>query len=204
MKKRKILLFIVFALMLIPFLNVKAFSCEYKREYNNQDVTYRIDFDSNNKITVYNNNRILLSKKTYFSYLDNVSECPKDENIYIKETDDTLVVRSSVSCGKIEGIPGKIPEITSLIVTIVQIAVPVILVLMGTLDLFKGITAQKEDEIKKGQQMFIKRLIVGAIIFFVIVIVKVLISIVADSTNDTNNITECIDCFLSGTDNCRR
>ena len=102
---------------------------------------------------------------------------------------------AKVSCGNITGIPKKIPELTSLAITIIQIAVPVILVVVGSLDLFKGVTAGKEDEIKKGQQTFIKRLVIGALIFFIIVIVKFLVSVVA-SGSDTN-IIECIDCFLS-------
>ena len=110
---------------------------------------------------------------------------------------------TKVSCGNVTGIPEKIPELTSFAITIIQIAIPIVLVVMGSLDLFKGLSAQKEDEIKKGQQMFIKRLIYAAIIFFVVVIAKLLISVVADSTT-SNNIAECIDCFLSGTENCRR
>ena len=73
--------------------------------------------------------------------------------------------------------------------------IPIILVLLGSIDLFKGVTAGKEDEMKKGQQMFIKRLIVGAVIFFVVVIVKFLVSVVADT--NVNNIVDCIDCFVS-------
>lgn len=100
-----------------------------------------------------------------------------------------------VSCGNVTHIPAKIPELVSFAITLVQIAVPVILVIMGSLDLFKGITANKEDEIKKGQQIFIKRLIVAALIFFVIAITKLLISVVDSSSSD--NITECIDCFFN-------
>lgn len=100
-----------------------------------------------------------------------------------------------VSCGNVTDIPRKIPELTSMAVTMIQIAVPVVLVVMGSMDLFKGITAQKEDEIKKGQQMFVKRLVIGALIFFVVVIAKLLISVVADTSSP--NIVECIDCFLS-------
>ena len=59
-----------------------------------------------------------------------------------------------VSCGNITGIPAKIPELVSFAITLIQIAVPVILVVMGSVDLFKGITAQKEDEIKKGQKIW--------------------------------------------------
>lgn len=102
---------------------------------------------------------------------------------------------SKVSCGNVTGIPEKIPSLTSFAVTLVQIAVPVILVVMGTMDLMKGITAGKEDEIKKGQKLFVKRLVMGALIFFVIVAVKFIVSFVADATT-TNNISKCIDCFL--------
>ena len=102
---------------------------------------------------------------------------------------------NKVSCGNITGIPSKIPSLTSKIITILQIAIPVILVIMGSLDLFKGITAQKEDEIKKGQQIFIKRLIFAVLVFFIVVIVKFLVSLVAESSTD--NIVECIDCFIS-------
>ena len=102
---------------------------------------------------------------------------------------------SRVSCGNVTGIPAKIPELVSFAIILIQIAVPVILVVMGSIDLFKGISAQKDDEIKKGQQMFIKRLLIAALIFFVIVIAKFLISIVAD--NSSTNIIDCVDCFMS-------
>lgn len=100
-----------------------------------------------------------------------------------------------VSCGNIDKIPAKIPEITSYIMTIVQVAIPIILIILGSIDLIKGITAQKDEEVKKGQQIFIKRLITAVIIFFVVVIVKFLISVVAQ--NDKANISSCIDCFIS-------
>ena len=104
-----------------------------------------------------------------------------------------------LSCGSGTGavtdIPRKIPDLTSMIFTVIQIAIPIILVLMGSIDLFKGITANKEDEIKKGQQMFIKRLVVAAVIFLVVIIIKFFISIVADA--NVSNIVDCIDCFVS-------
>lgn len=103
---------------------------------------------------------------------------------------------SKVSCGNVTNIPKKIPELTSDIITIIQIAVPIILIIMGSIDLLKGVVASKEDEIKKGQKMLIKRLITAALIFFIVVIVKFLVSVVADATN-ANNMVECIDCFIS-------
>ena len=101
-------------------------------------------------------------------------------------------------CGIITGakIDVKIANTVSKIILIIQIAVPIVLVIFGMLDLFKGITAQKEDEIKKGQQIFIKRLLSAAIVFFVIAVVKLLISLVADSSGE--NIIDCANCFLKG------
>lgn len=104
---------------------------------------------------------------------------------------------ATISCGDglLTGIPNAIPKVVSIAYTIIQIAVPVILVVMGALDLFKGITAQKEDEMKKGQQMFVKRLIAAAFIFFVFVIVKVIVSFVADSNSAA--IMKCAECFIN-------
>ena len=100
------------------------------------------------------------------------------------------------SCGSgyIDKIPAIIPKVVSTAYTMIQIAVPVVLIIVGSLDLFKGIYAQKEDEIKKSQQMFVKRLIVAALVFFAFVIVKVVISFAADSTG--TNIMECAECFI--------
>ena len=83
-----------------------------------------------------------------------------------------------------------------------QILVPVLLVLFGSLDLAKGVMSQKEDEIKKGQQTFVKRLMIGAMVFFIVALVKVLISVVGDTDTNKKNIISCIDCFVNGVENC--
>lgn len=88
----------------------------------------------------------------------------------------------------------KIPNTVHAIIVVIKIAVPVILVIFGMLDLFKGITAGKEDEIKKGQNIFIKRLIAAALVFFVISIVQLLISFVAGD----EGIMTCANCFING------
>ena len=91
----------------------------------------------------------------------------------------------------------KVPNLVSTAILVIKIVVPVLLVIFGMMDLMKGITAGKEDEIKKGQQLFIKRLIAGALVFFVFTIVQLLISFVADD-EDKDNITNCANCFLNG------
>lgn len=101
-------------------------------------------------------------------------------------------------------IDAKIPNTVHTIIVVIKIAIPVLLVIFGMLDLAKGIVAQKEDEIKKSQQIFVKRLITAAIIFFVVSIVQLLVSFVS---GEEPGIMNCASCFINGVDsagNCTR
>lgn len=82
------------------------------------------------------------------------------------------------------GIPDNIAHIIALAVTLIQVLVPILLILWGMLDLGKAVMAQKEDEIKKGQQTFIKRLVAAAIVFFVVTIVRLVIGLVAGDASE--------------------
>lgn len=82
------------------------------------------------------------------------------------------------------------------IIVVIKIAVPIILVIFGMLDLAKGVVAGKEDEIKKGQQVFIKRLIAAALVFFVITIVQLVMGLIS---SEDNSFWNCADQILNGT-----
>lgn len=107
-----------------------------------------------------------------------------------------VLAMEKVSCGNISGIPSKVPQLVSEIITMIQVIVPVLLIILGSIDLVKGISSQKSDEIKKGQQILVKRMITAAIIFFIVICVKFLVSVVANSTTSANAI-ECIECFIN-------
>lgn len=96
-----------------------------------------------------------------------------------------------VNCGTFD-IPDQIARVVGTIINLIKIAVPILLIIFGMLDLGKAVMAQKEDEIKKGQQMFVKRLIAAAIVFFVVVIVQFAVSLIrsADATDDST--WECV------------
>ena len=100
------------------------------------------------------------------------------------------------SCGGTNLIfAGSLPYVVSTLVLIIKIAVPILLIIFGMLDLGKAVVAAKEDEIKKGQQTFIKRLITAVIVFFVIQVVQIIIRFV--SGND-NSVAQCFNCFVYG------
>ena len=50
--------------------------------------------------------------------------------------------------------------------------VPIIVIVLGTLDFFKAVIAGKEDEMKKAQKTFIKRIIIGVLVFLVPVLIN--------------------------------
>lgn len=91
----------------------------------------------------------------------------------------------------------KIVDVVHIIILGIQIVVPIVLIIFGMMDLTKAVMGQKEDEIKKGQQTFIKRIIAAAIVFFVVTIVKMVLSFLAGGT-DNGSIYQCVSCFVDG------
>lgn len=68
--------------------------------------------------------------------------------------------------------------------------VPAILILLGTLDFAKAVIASKEDEMKKAQSKFIKRLIISVCIFLVPLLVNIIMSL-ADVVWEGLGYTSC-------------
>ncbi len=106
----------------------------------------------------------------------------------------------SCGAGYMTGIPGSIIRLVRIVYIIIQIIVPIAIVILGTIDLLKAVSSQKEDEIKKSQSLFFKRLIGAVLVFFVFAIVKFIISAVSKGSSTT--IIPCINCFLTGKQNC--
>lgn len=99
-------------------------------------------------------------------------------------------------CGKQE-LPYQLSVFGHNAITIFKIVVPIILILLGIIDMVKAIVAQKEDEIKKAQNTFVRRLIAALIIFFVIVIIQFVFNILSDA-GFTGEFTGCLNAFVNG------
>ena len=56
-------------------------------------------------------------------------------------------------------------KVFKLVITVIQYAVPVALILWGSIDLFKSITTGKDDEIKKKQTLLFKKVLSAVIVF---------------------------------------
>lgn len=57
----------------------------------------------------------------------------------------------------------------------IRVLVPIAIIVLGTIDFVKAVFASKEDEMKKAQSTFMKRLIIGIIIFFIPTVVNIVI-----------------------------
>lgn len=86
-------------------------------------------------------------------------------------------------------------ELVNTIINLIKIAVPVLLVVLGMLDLGKAVASQKEDKIKAGQKNLISRLITGFIVYFVVAIVQLLVGIIESAVGSTS-IWSCICKFV--------
>ena len=83
-------------------------------------------------------------------------------------------------CGAIDN---NLAELIHTAIVIIKFAIPILLIIFGMLDLGKGVIASKEDEIKSGQHMFIKRLISAVLVFFVVTILQMIKMIQTKATH---------------------
>lgn len=113
------------------------------------------------------------------------------------EVPEYLENQDVVSCGNLSNIPEYIPFITSLTITILTIISMGMLVVMGTIDLFKGINSGKPDEMKKCQKAFYSRIGSAVFLFFIVALTKLLVSFFLSMSGGSNNIIDCIGCFIN-------
>lgn len=98
-------------------------------------------------------------------------------------------------CGGQE-FPYMLAQFTSTCVTVVKIVVPILLIILGMIDMLKATSSQKEDEMKKAQQIFVKRLIAALLVFFIVAIVQFTFGILTRA--GFGDATQCLNSFING------
>ncbi len=96
-------------------------------------------------------------------------------------------------------IPPGIFNVVSLIIKLIQVAVPVMLIIWGMIDFAKAVVGGDEDKIKAGQKLFLKRLIAAVIVFLVVTIVTLLLNLVGQVVEGgTADVDSCFKLFING------
>lgn len=83
----------------------------------------------------------------------------------------------------------------------IKIAVPIILIIVGMMDLAKAITSKKDEEIKNAQSSLIKKAIAAVLVFLIATLVGILMSVIG--AKDWKACTGCLntpwDCPMTET-----
>lgn len=122
------------------------------------------------------------TKEEYESSLIKNTGISKNDNLGVNHSDNSFELRESgknvnVDCNEIFGSksdPDSIAYLVNKILEYPRYIVPALVILLGTLDLFKAVIAGKEDEMKKAQRTLVKRVIIGVLVFLVPVLINVI------------------------------
>lgn len=105
-----------------------------------------------------------------------------------------------IKCGTAE-FPEAIPTVIRAIVNIIKIATPIVLIVMGMIDMLRAVMANDDKKIAEGKDKFIKRLVLGALVFFVIMIVQFMVGVLAPE-DESDSIISCINCMVNDANSC--
>lgn len=89
-------------------------------------------------------------------------------------------------------------KILKLVISILQFSIPLLLIVLGTFDMFKAVTSGDEKVISDVRSGFIKRIIYGVIIFLVPFFVSLILNLVNDALISDDGLvksTTWIDCW---------
>ena len=106
---------------------------------------------------------------------------------------DFNFTRGDVTCGDLV-IPGIIPQLITTVIFLIQVVIPILLIIFGMLDMGKAVVAKKEEDVKKYQTSFIKRLVCAVVVYLVVSIVQFVLGIVG--VNSSSTVGECINALI--------
>ncbi len=75
-------------------------------------------------------------------------------------------------------------QIIGWVLWVFKIAIPIVIIVFGMIDLGKAVVASKDDEIKKSVKSLVMRAIAGIIIFFIPTLVGAIFSLVSEFKDD--------------------
>lgn len=91
------------------------------------------------------------------------------------------------------------------ILNVVKIVIPILILAFGCVDFGKAVVASKDDEIKKALKSLMFRILAGAVIFFIPVIIKFAFSLVDSFSGDIEkDYNVCVSCLTGpGSSGCK-
>ena len=97
------------------------------------------------------------------------------------------------------GVPFQVVKIIHLAYNLIRIAVPIILIITGMIEMVKAINSKDEKEIKTAQTLLVKRGITAALVFLVVSLVGMIFNIMSQKNQEEKDtMWNCISSLLNG------
>lgn len=84
-------------------------------------------------------------------------------------------------------------KLASASLLIVRLCVPIFIIVMATMDLYKTVTTGKVDELTKGLKTLAKRFAIGLIVLFLPTIVNLVVNAIDKSSSDYKVCLSCLE-----------
>lgn len=85
---------------------------------------------------------------------------------------------------------GPVLRIVGIVVWGIKVVVPIILIVVGMMDLAKAVTEKSDEKIKAAQTGLIKKAVAAVLVFLVVTVVTLLMSLIGDKSYE-----ECMTCI---------
>lgn len=110
---------------------------------------------------------------------------------------DVYAAEKTINCGAdIIPIPVATAKIIHNAYILLKIGAPLILVIMGIADFGRAVFGSSDDDIKKKEKRFIKRVISAVLVFLALSIVQLVFNLLTKA--GFSDVTACIDTILNG------
>ena len=115
------------------------------------------------------------------------------------ETIDTVDFNEDcVLCGDETYFPAYLVKLVANIIGFIQVMVPVIIILVGMIELFKAVIASDEKKMSESKDSLIRKIIAGVMIYLVIAVIQFAFTAVPNFTDGDIDVMECMSYFING------
>lgn len=103
-----------------------------------------------------------------------------------------------VKCGDDVEFPAYLVKLCANIIGFIQVIVPVIIILVGMIELFKAVIASDEKKMSESKDSLIRKIIAGVMIYLVIAIIQFAFTAIPNFTDGDVDVMECVSYFITG------
>lgn len=110
----------------------------------------------------------------------------------------------NVTCGtNAMSFPAVVPNLISLCVKLTRYLVPSLLIILGMIDFTKAVLSGDDKASEASKKNFIRRCLIAVVLFLTVSIITWIFALLSSRSNGTinnNDIVDCINCFINGSD----